>query len=74
IRNMPPELVQWQVSAVLTWQGRKPNMPVYHIHGEKDLLIPIKHISATHIVKNGGHLINITHAQEVNHYIEALIT
>jgi hypothetical protein len=45
-------------------------LEIYHIHGEVDHLIPIQNIEPDRTIKGGGHLINLTHAQEVNEFIK----
>ena len=55
---------------ILRWNGiRSLACPVYHIHGRLDRVIPIKHVQPAHVVADGGHLINMTHADEVNQFI-----
>jgi pimeloyl-ACP methyl ester carboxylesterase len=71
VQDIPPKLVQWQSAAPNNWKlDQKLDVPVTHIHGDKDPLIPIKNVVPTKIVKNGGHLINVTHATEVNQFIK----
>lgn len=44
--------------------------PIYHIHGDKDVLIPIGGVEPDEIIPGGGHLINMTHPEQVNRFIE----
>lgn len=58
------------LQAILTWTpSPPPDSPVFHIHGDRDRLIPASRVAADHYVHDGGHLINMTHADEVNAYI-----
>ncbi|MFC1588264.1 alpha/beta fold hydrolase [Planctomycetota bacterium] len=43
--------------------------PIFHIHGEKDKLIPVGNVSPDQVVPGGGHLISMTHPDEVNKFI-----
>lgn len=42
-------------------------IPVKSIHGEKDRLLPIGLQAVDRKVTGGGHLVSMTHAEEVNH-------
>lgn len=56
---------------ILRWDGTPPlSCPRYHIHGQLDRVIPLKGNKPDEIVPDGGHLINLTHAEQVNRFIE----
>jgi pimeloyl-ACP methyl ester carboxylesterase len=58
------------LQAILTWTpSPPPESPVVHIHGDRDRLIPSHRVEADRIIPDGGHLINMTHAEEVNAFI-----
>lgn len=60
--------------AVFEWQGnQKPSCHVAHIHGEKDSVI-FPPSTGANIVKNGGHLIAMTHEQPVIEFINVNIS
>lgn len=70
IREMPPELVRWQSGAATEWTlGGPLDMPVLHIHGGRDPIIPRKRVTPQRVIEGGGHLISLTHAEEVNAFI-----
>ncbi len=58
-----PDFIRAMCLAIIDWQGYKGDVSnVVRIHGEKDRIIGCpKHC---HIIKDGGHLIAMTHAQE----------
>jgi len=66
----PPAFVRWAANAVFSWPGvRELPMPVHHIHGDRDRLIPIRRVRPDRIVRGAGHLLNLTHADAVNDFI-----
>jgi len=72
--DAPPRFVRWACRAVVTWPGVDlPRAPVYHIHGDRDPIIPVHRVKPDHIVRGGGHMINLTHAEEVNAYLREKI-
>ena len=73
LKEMSPELVRWQSGAATEWKLSQPlSMPVFHIHGTKDKIIPLKNIKAD-VTVPGGHLINVTEAGAVNAYIKKFL-
>ena len=65
-----PRFVKWGCRAAVTWPGVDlPRVAVHHIHGDQDRMMPLRRVKPDHIVRGGGHLINLTHAPEVNAYL-----
>jgi pimeloyl-ACP methyl ester carboxylesterase len=63
-------LLRWGPPAIARWPGvPKLDAPVFHIHGACDRIIPLRQVKPDHTVRTGGHLINLTHAAEVNAFI-----
>ena len=62
--------MKWACKALLHWEPTPlEGIPIRQIHGRCDLIIPASRVGADHWVADGGHLINLTHAQEVNDFI-----
>ncbi len=69
--SVPVPFLRGAGRLILKWAGR-PALPCpsHHIHGEKDVIIPLKGVRPDEVVAGGGHLINLTHADQVNRFIE----
>ena len=68
LRDTPAPFFKWAARAVLPWRSVPwPDLPcpVHHIHGRHDGLMPITGVQPTHVIDDGGHLINVTHPREV---------
>ncbi|MEA1950523.1 MAG: alpha/beta hydrolase [Planctomycetota bacterium] len=62
--------MQWALAAILRWKSSAPaDVPTFHIHGRRDRLIRIKNVETQEIIDDGGHLINLTHTEQVNKFI-----
>ena len=73
-REMDPTFMHWAVSAILHWNPPPlANVPLFHIHGRRDRMIPARRVAPDQWIPDGGHLINITHAEEVNEFIRKAI-
>lgn len=56
---------------IFSWRSHnEPSCPVHHIHGDSDLIIPLRRVRPDEIVVGGGHLINLSHSEQVNRFIE----
>ncbi|HUR80449.1 MAG TPA: alpha/beta fold hydrolase [Thermoanaerobaculia bacterium] len=63
----PPAFFDWAVRAIFTWRGvAHLPMPVVHVHGDRDRLIPLARVWPDHVIAGAGHLLTLTHAAEVN--------
>jgi len=70
LKEISPELVRWQSGAATEWCLKEPlKVPVFHIHGAEDPIIPLKKVKPDTVIENGGHLINVTHADRINELI-----
>jgi pimeloyl-ACP methyl ester carboxylesterase len=70
IKDSDPSFIRWAMRAILEWKNETIPQPLFHIHGTKDRILPIRYSRPTHVIRNGGHLIVMEHAKEVNTFIE----
>jgi pimeloyl-ACP methyl ester carboxylesterase len=66
LKRMSRMIVNWRSAAPVTCK-------VHHIHGERDHVIPMHRVRPDEVVPGGGHLINLTHAAEVNSFIASCL-
>ena len=71
--SLDPEFFRWAAGAVLTWGDGgpppPPDAPVYQIHGARDRILPAKLTRPTELVPRGGHVIALSHPQEVADFL-----
>ena len=69
-----PGLVKWAIGAILRWQPTPlGDMPVFQIHGQRDRMIRASTVASDLLVPDGGHLINLSHAEQVNDFIRKVL-
>jgi pimeloyl-ACP methyl ester carboxylesterase len=69
-QEMDSAFMHWALSAILDWTPTMlAGVRVFQIHGGRDLLIPARAVDADAVIPDGGHMINLTHAEEVNAFI-----
>ena len=71
LRDSDPAFLKWSLQALLTWRGpqRPITVPVLQVHGEKDRVLPSRLATPDHIISGAGHVMNVTHAEELNRLI-----
>lgn len=72
-RNADRGYINWAVNQVLNWKNDWQPATLYHIHGTKDRMFPIKKVKATYVVEGGGHLMIMNKAAEINGYLRTVL-
>jgi pimeloyl-ACP methyl ester carboxylesterase len=66
--------MHWTLHAILNWDPEPlVGVRVLQIHGGRDPLIPARRVEADRIIPDGGHMINVSHAKEVNEFLRAAV-
>jgi pimeloyl-ACP methyl ester carboxylesterase len=70
LATTPPAFLRWATRAIFSWPGvEELPVPVRHIHGDRDRVIPVHRVRPDHVIPGAGHLLNLTHAAAVNAFI-----
>ena len=64
----------WAVHQAINWKNDWEHPEIFHIHGDRDNLFPIKYVKPTFVVKNGGHFMIMNRAEEVSYYINDILS
>jgi pimeloyl-ACP methyl ester carboxylesterase len=73
-REMDSQFMDWALRALLHWQPTPlSNFRIHHIHGRRDRLISARRVNADRLIADGGHLINVTHAEQVNAFVSQIL-
>ncbi len=65
-----PCVLRWSLQRILDWSAEPVvDCPVLQIHGNRDWVLPISNTQPDVVVQGGGHVISLTHANEVNDFI-----
>ena len=56
----------WAMRAVLKWENKELPQHLWHIHGSRDIVFPIMLTRPSHTIRRSGHLLVMSHADEVN--------
>jgi pimeloyl-ACP methyl ester carboxylesterase len=60
------DYLRWAIPVVIDWKNEFVPASLIHIHGGKDLTLPLKYVKPTHTIPSGGHLMVFNRAAEIN--------
>ena len=58
--------LRWAIGRIVNWKNTELPQNAYHIHGDCDRILPLKFTNSNLIIKNGGHLMVLTHSEELS--------
>jgi pimeloyl-ACP methyl ester carboxylesterase len=73
VRHASPDFIRWSLQAIINWEMSERLPGVIHLHGDRDHLLPVKYLHPDYIVKNGGHLMVLNRAGEVNRILKEVL-
>lgn len=68
-----PLYLKWTIYNVLHWQQKESLPNITHIHGTKDKMFPIKHISNCIEIKGGTHVMILNKAKEISALLKKIL-
>jgi len=66
VQNTSPKFIRWSLNAIINWRHSERFSSLVHIHGSKDHLLPCRYVNADYVIKDGGHLMVLNKAAEIN--------
>jgi pimeloyl-ACP methyl ester carboxylesterase len=72
-RSADSRYTNWAINQVLNWKNNWQPPGICHIHGTKDRMFPIKKINPDFTVNEGGHLMIMNKADEINRYLLSIL-
>lgn len=74
-READRELFCWSLDQIVRWPAAPVvTCPTWHIHGDRDPVLPASRTSPDRLVPGGGHVLTLTHPQAVNDYIAECVS
>ncbi len=63
----------WAINEIANWKNENIPENCFHIHGDKDRIIPINNVKADFVIENGGHFMTVNKSKEIQDIILSLI-
>ena len=72
-KNADPIYLNWAINQVLNWKNSWHPQSVFHIHGNKDKMFPIRNIRPTHVIEGGTHIMILNRGVEISNRINSIM-
>jgi pimeloyl-ACP methyl ester carboxylesterase len=66
LKDTDPVFLAWAMDKIARWSNTQSPANLIHIHGARDRILPIRHVSADVIVEQGGHLMALNQARTLS--------
>lgn len=63
----------WSIAQLSKWKSTPSAVETYHIHGDKDLIFPLKYIQGATVIKGGNHSMIVKNADEISQLIRSIL-
>jgi pimeloyl-ACP methyl ester carboxylesterase len=73
VHNADPSFIRWSLEAIIKWEQQERLPGLVHLHGDRDHLLPVKYTHPDYIIHNGGHLMVMNKAAEVNKILSEVL-
>ena len=60
------QYLDWALEKMITWNKKVQIEKVIHLHGEKDIVFPLKYISDCIVIKGGTHIMVLNKGREIS--------
>ncbi len=67
------EYLDWAIRQMVCWERKEKVPNVYHIHGDIDIVFPIKNIANCTVLQGGSHVMIINKGSKVSKLLENII-
>lgn len=68
-----PIFLKWAIDKIVRWTNQTQIPNIYHIHGSIDRILPINFVRCNSTIINGGHLMTLNKAEELNQILRQQI-
>ncbi len=72
-KNIGQQYTNWAANEILNWKNTWQPGNLFHIHGTKDHMFPIRNIKTKYIVPGGGHFMVMNRAEKVNEVLGTIL-
>lgn len=72
LKDTNPNFLSWAINEILNWKNEVQPNNCFHIHGNKDRIIPVKNVKADFVIENGGHFMTVNKAEEIEMIIKRI--
>lgn len=71
--NISQQYSNWAIHQILNWKNEFVPENIFHIHGGKDHIFPVKNIKADYVMPDGGHFMIMNRSEKLNNILTKLL-
>lgn len=60
------QYLDWALEKMITWDRKEQIKNIVHLHGEKDMVFPIKYIDNCQVIKGGTHIMILNKGRKIS--------
>jgi hypothetical protein len=73
ISTSDPHFIKWAMGAILNWKNVYRPKSIFHIHGNRDKILPIKYTKPDVVIENGSHFMVWTKSGQLSRILEEVL-
>lgn len=74
VSQLNPVFLKWAIEAIVNWKDGERPKEIFHIHGNKDKMFPVKYTRPDVVIENGSHFMVWTKAAEVSRALAQILS
>jgi pimeloyl-ACP methyl ester carboxylesterase len=74
IKESNTTFIRWAITAMVEWRNEVLPNHLYHLHGTKDNILPIRYVNPTHTIEKGGHLMVMNNYHAINSCLAQILS
>ena len=72
-KNVGQQYTNWAANEILNWKNNWQPGNLFHIHGTRDHMFPIRNIKTKYVIPDGGHFMIMNRAEKVNKLLSEIL-
>ncbi len=72
-KNAKLNYINWGFNQILNWKNDAIPDNIVHIHGDSDLIFPLRYVTPTHLIRGGTHMMVMNRTDEINTIINHVL-
>ena len=73
LKEADDRVISWGITQTANWDNGTVLPNIFHIHGDRDIVFPIRNIKADYVIHHGAHFTVMREIKEINEKIMSLL-
>lgn len=72
-KKIGQQYTNWATHQIINWKNEWRPANLFHIHGGRDHIFPLKNIKADYVIEDGGHFMIMNRSEKVNNILTTIL-